>query len=429
LLKTDESEKLYERSCKSLATGVSTAFRRNVTPNPLYMERGDGPYFYDADGQELLDYGLGWGPLIVGNNHPRLNAAVADQLSRAYTFGYQHRGEIELAERMCEVLPGVDRVIYSNTGTEAVQSALRVARAYTGRNKILKFEGHYHGWLNNMLVSVHPSEDQLGRTSPTCGGQPEEEYSLTVTVPWNDLNAARRAFSEHRGEIGTMITEAILINSGSCLPDDGYLEGLLDLCRENGAVSIFDEVITGFRIALGGAREYYGLRPDLSIYAKAIAGGFSMSAVGGDAEILGVLEDGRTTHAGTYNGNPICTAAAKATLDILSEPGTYDRMHAHGNALREAIETSADENGIQLVTTGVGTAFSVHIGLSEMPRNWRDVMKADGTQYDKFRAAMRDRHILCLPEGRWYIGATHSEKELEKAIQAIREGMQEIART
>ncbi len=426
MLKTDASKELHRRSCQSLATGVSTAFRRNVTPVPLFMERGDGPYFYDVDGQELLDYGLGWGPLIVGNNHPKVNAAVTEQLSKGYTFGYQHLGEIELAERMCNVIPGVERVIYSNTGTEAVQSALRIARAYTGRKKILKFEGHYHGWLNNMLVSVHPSEDQLGRTSPTCGGQPEEEYSLIVAVPWNDLDAARRAFAEHKGEIGAMITEAILINSGSCMPNDGYLNGLIELCRENGAVSIFDEVITGFRIALGGAREYYGLKPDLSIYAKAVAGGFSMSAVGGSAEILSVLEDGRTTHAGTYNGNPICTAAAKATIDILSEPGTYERMHAHGHAIRDAIEEAAGENGIPLVTSGVGTAFSVHIGLSEPPKNWPDVMRADSDRYDRFRTAMRDRHVLCLPEGRWYVGASHSDKELEKVLPAIRESMQEI---
>jgi glutamate-1-semialdehyde 2,1-aminomutase len=328
---------------------------------------------------------------------------------------------------MCEVVPGVERVIYSNTGTEAVQSALRIARAYTGRNKILKFEGHYHGWLNNMLVSVHPSEDQLGSTSPTCGGQPAEEYSLIVSVPWNDLDAARRAFADNKGEIGAVITEAILVNSGSCLPDEGYLAGLIDLCREQGAVSIFDEVITGFRIALGGAREYFGLQPDLSIYAKAIAGGFSMSAVGGSVEILSVLEDGRTTHAGTYNGNPICTAAAKATIDVLSEPGTYDRMHAHGYAIRETVEGAARENGIQLVTTGVGTAFSVHMGLSEPPRNWPEVMKADGVEYDRFRAAMRDRHVLCLPEGRWYVGATHSDAELRMAGDAIRESMKEIA--
>ncbi len=427
MLKTDTSQQLYNRSCQSLATGVSTIFRRNVTPVPLYMERGDGPYFYDVEGQQLLDYGLAWGPLIVGNNHPKLNAAIMEQLTKAYTFGYQHQGEIDLAERMCEVIPGVERVIYSNTGTEAVQSALRIARAYTGRDKIIKFEGHYHGWQNNMLVSVHPSQEQLGQTSPSCGGQPADEYSLTVTLPWNDLDALKQAFADHAGQIAAVITEPILVNSGSCMPADGYLAGVIELCRENGAVSIFDEVITGFRIALGGAREYFNLTPDLSIYAKAMAGGFSMSAIGGSVEVLDVLNDGRTTHAGTYNGNPICTAAAKATIDILAEPGTHDHMHAHGYAIREAIEKAGKDNGIQLVTSGVGSAFSVHIGLTEPPRKWTDVMKADGDTYNRFRAAMRQRHILNLPEGRWYVGATHTDKELDIALPAIRASMKEIA--
>ncbi len=426
MLKTEKSKQLHERSCRSLVTGVSTAFRRNVTPVPLFVERGDGPYFYDADGQELLDYGLAWGPLILGNNHAGVNAAITGQLSKGYTFGYQHHGEIELAERLCEVIPGMERVIYSNTGSEAVQSALRIARAFTGRNKILKFEGHYHGWMNNMLVSVHPSPEQLGRTSPSCGGQPAEEYSLVITVPWNDLEAVEQAFEAHKGEIGAVITEPILVNSGSCMPQEGFLDGLLELARLHGAVSIFDEVITGFRIALGGAREYFGLHPDLSIYAKAIAGGFSMSAVGGRAEVLSVLEDGRTTHAGTYNGNPVCTAAARATIDALATPGTHDQMHAHGYAIREAIESAAQENEIPLVTCGVGSAFSVHMGLSDPPASWPDVIKADSALYDRFRTAMRDRHILCLPEGRWYIGAAHSDAELEKTIPAIQESMKEL---
>jgi glutamate-1-semialdehyde 2,1-aminomutase len=410
---------------------VSTVFRKNVTPVPLYMQRADGPYFHDVEGQKLLDYGLAWGPLIVGNNHPRLNAAIMEQLTKAYTYGYQHQGEIDLAERMCKAIPGVERVIYSNTGTEAVQAALRIARGYTGRDKIIKFEGHYHGWLNNMLVSVHPTEEQLGKTSPTCGGQPADEYSLIITLPWNDLDALKKAFVDNPGEIAAVISEPILVNSGSCMPQEGFLEGMIDLCRENGSVSIFDEVITGFRIALGGAREYFNLTPDmtpdLSVYAKAMAGGFSMSAVGGSAKVLGALEEGRTTHAGTYNGNPICTAAAIATIDILSEPGTYDRMHAHGYAIREAIEKAAKDNGQQLVTSGLGSEFSVHFGLTEAPKRWTDVMKSDGDTYTRFRSAMRERHILNLPEGRWYIGAVHTDKELDIVIPAIQESMKEIA--
>ena len=423
MLTTKNTEALYERACQSLATGVSTLFRRNVTPVPLYIERGSGPYFYDVDGNELIDYALAWGPLIVGNNHPHLTAAITEQLGRAYTFGAQHRGEINLAEMMIRVIPGVERVIFSNTGSEAVQAALRLARGFTGREKIVKFEGHYNGWPNNVLVSNHPSPEQFGTTVPDCGGQPYAEYSLTITCPWNDLEALRGVFAEHSGQIAAVIGEPILVNGGSCMPHDGYLAEMIELCRREGALSIFDEVITGFRVALGGAREYFGLVPDLSTYAKAMAGGFSLSAVGGRKEIFDALLDGRTSHFGTYNGNPISCAAAIATMEILSEPGTFDRMHAHGNAIQQAMEEAARDCGKQLVTTGPATAFFVHFGLDQPPRSIRDVMGADQDLGNQFRAQLLQHGIYNLPGGRWYVGATHTEKELERVIPAIHESM------
>ena len=422
----DESEKLYQQACRSLATGVSTGFRRQVTPVPLYFERGNGPYYYDVDGHEILDYSLAWGPLILGNNHPQLNEAVIDQLRRAYTFGAQHRDEIELAELLVKVLPGVERVIFANTGSEAVQAALRLARAHSQRDKIIKFEGHYHGWHNNMLVSTHPRPDQLGTTSPSCGGQPVLEYAHTIALPWNDLQALESAFAEHPNQIAAVITEPILVNAGSCMPREGYLQGINDLCREHGAVSIFDEVITGFRIALGGAREYFGLEPDLSVYAKAMAAGFPMAAVGGRAEVFAVLADGRTGHFGTYNGNPICVAAAIATIDALAEPGTFERMHQHGYTIRDTLERAATKSGQQLVTTGTGAAFSVHFGLSEPPIAWTDVMKADAETYDRFRMLMLERNVYLLPEGRWYVGATHTDEELAKVVPAIEQCLEEM---
>ena len=419
----DHSEKMYEQACQSLAMGVSTAFRRNVTPTPLYMARGDGPYFHDVDGNRLLDYGLAWGPLILGNNHPRLSGAIVEQLGKAYTFGTQHAGEIELAEKLTRVLPGVERVIFSNTGTEAVQAALRLARGCTGREKFIKFEGHYHGWLNNVLVSSHPGPEQFGRTVPEVGGQPQADYALTITLPWNDLDALRQAFREHDGQIAAVLTEPILVNGGSCMPDEGFLAGLIDLCRAHGALSIFDEVITGFRIALGGAREYFGLVPDLSTYAKAMAGGFSMAAVGGGKAVFDALLDGRTSHFGTYNGNPVCVAAASATIDVLAEPGTYDRMHAHGNAIRQALEKAARDHGQALVTTGTGVAFHAHFGLERPPRDWREVTGADGDTEQRFRANMLQCGIYNLPGGRWYVGAVHTETELAEVLPAIRQSM------
>ena len=425
-MKNDQSAALYQRACKTLATGVSTAFRKNVTPVPMYFERGEGPYLFDVDGNRFLDYALAWGPLIVGNNHPRLTQAITDQLASAYTYGAQHFGEIDLAEKMVAAIPSLERVIFSNTGTEAVQASLRLARGFTGKEKIIKFEGHYHGWLNNVLVSNHPSSDQFGQTVADCGGQPPAEYSLTLTCPWNDLPALEALLEANTGEIAAVLTEPILVNAGSCMPGEGYLAGVIEVCRKHGAVSIFDEVITGFRLALGGAREYFQLEPDLSVYAKAMAGGFSISAVGGRAEIFAAIEDGRTSHFGTYNGNPISIAAARATIEILSEPGTFDNIHQHGYAIREAIEEAAQNTNHQLVTSGTGSAFHVHFGLKQAPTNYRDVINADQKLGDRFRAAMLERGVYNLPGGRWYVGASHGDNQLQEVKTAIKAAMESL---
>lgn len=423
MLTCDRSGALYERACRSLSTGVSTSFRRHVTPVPVFIDHADGPYLYDADGAEYIDYGLAWGPLIVGNNHPILTKAVTDQLARGYTYGAQHIGEIELAEKMVEVIPGVERVIFSNTGSEAVQAALRLARGYTGRDLFVKFEGHYHGWQNNVLVSNHPTPEQFGKTVSDCGGQPQAEYSLTITCPWNDLGALQAVFEANPGRIAAVIGEPILTNGGSCMPDEGYWEGVINLCKKHGAISIFDEVITGFRLALGGAREFFGVDPDLSVYAKAMAGGFSISAVGGHKEVFDALLDGRTSHYGTYNGNPISVAAALATIQILSKPGTFDRMHSHGEAIRAAMQMAGQEHGHQLVTCGTGNAFHIHFGLDIAPRSYRDVIGADQEKGDRFRANMFNSGIYNLTAGRWYVGATHTDIELDKVTQAVHASM------
>ncbi len=416
----ENSARLYAQATEVLANGVSSGLRRRVSTPPLYFKRASGPYFYDVDGNELLDYTLGWGPLIAGNAHPAIHKAVVAELQKFTSLGAQHEGEIALARRIIAAVPGVEQVIFSNSGSEAVQAALRVARAATGRGKFIKFEGHYHGWFNNVLVSYHPTPEQLGRAAPTCGGQPAAEYQDTLVLPWNDKAALERAFSEHKGQIAAVITEPILANSGSCMPEPGFLEAVIALCKTHGAISIFDEVITGFRIALGGAREYFHLRPDMSVYAKAMAGGFSISAVGGSRAVFDALRDGRTIHAGTYNGNPVNIAAALATLELLSVPGSYERMHRHGQAIREELERCARAKGLALVTSGTGTIFSVHFGLAAAPKRYADILKADAALYDNFRALMLQEGLLLLPEGRWYVGLTHGEPELGKTRDAVR---------
>jgi glutamate-1-semialdehyde 2,1-aminomutase len=413
------SAALLERSQRSLAMGVSSGMRKAGAPAPLFFERGEGAWYVDVDGHRLLDYTLAWGPLILGNAHPAVIAAVTAQLARGFAFGAQHEGEIELAELITGVVPGAERVIFSNTGSEAVQAALRLARAFTGRRLFVKFEGHYHGWFNNVLVSYRPQADDAIAPLPTCGGQPPHEFADTLVLPWNDLAALERAFAEHPGRIAAVLTEPLLANSGSCEPEPGFLAGVIDLCRRHGAVSVFDEVITGFRLALGGAREYYGLTPDLSVYAKALAAGFALAAVAGRREVFDTLLDGRTIHAGTYNGNPVNLAAGAATIRTLAQPGTFARMHAHGRSLREAIEQAAAARSIPLVTSGSGPVFNVHFGLTSRPRDYRDTLRADSCRYAAFRLALIHHGVYVLPDGRWYVGAAHGDLELDHARVAI----------
>lgn len=421
------SQKLYAASCEVLATGVSSAIRRSVTPVPLYFDRADGPYFWDVDGRRLLDYTLGWGPLIVGNNHPQINSAVARQLQRGYTYGAQHELEIRVARQIVDMVPGVEQVIFSNTGSEAVQAALRIARAKTARNKIVKFEGHYHGWMNNVLVSYHPQEGSTTETQASCGGQPPCEYGDTIVLPWNDVESLRMLLEREGKNIAAVITEPILANSGSCQPKEGFLQAVIDLCRDFGAVSILDEVITGFRLAPGGAREYYDVTPDLSVYGKALAGGFSLSAVAGSKEMFDVLRDGRTFHVGTYNGNPICLAAASATLEILADPIVFSRMHSHGRFLQQTIQTAAADCGKQIAICGTGTVFSVHWGVCEPPTNYRQTLRSNMEAYTTFRMLMLEHGVYLLPDGRWYVGAAHDEETLELAVEAIRKSMEQNA--
>lgn len=423
-MKTDRSAELHARSSEVLALGVSSGMRAFVTDPPLFFERADGPYYYDVDGNKLLDYTLAWGPLILGSNHPQLNEAVTVALRKSYTLGAQHEGELALAEKIVSVVPGAEQVIFSNTGSEAVQAALRLSRTKTGRSAFIKFEGHYHGWMNNVLLSYHPDLSDAGpidnpNVLASCGGQPSEEFAHTRVLPYNRLDLLERELA--KGDVAAVIMEPLNANSGSIEPVEGFLQGAVDLCAKHGTVSIFDEVITGFRLALGGAREYFGVIPDLSIYAKALAGGFSLAAVAGKRSMFDALRDGSTMHAGTYNGATINLAAGLATLQILSETrGLYDTMNSHGYALRKTFEDEAKEQGLVLCTSGAGTVFNVHPGLDTAPTDYRGYAGVNLEAYTRFRNTMLETGLQLLPDGRWYIGATHGPEELALAQDAIR---------
>lgn len=409
--RTRGSLERYRRACQSLAGGVSSGLRRSAKPYPLFFCHGEGAEIVDVDGNRYIDYALAWGPLILGHAHPAVTQAVATQAARGLTFGAQHELEYEVAETLVRAIPGAECVAFANSGTEIVQVALRLARAVTGRTKILKFEGHYHGWDDSVLVSYKPPREHPANT-PALAGQGQRPHDSVVIAQWNDRESVERALD---GTVACVLAEPLLANNGCIPPEPGFLEFLRDIARERGAPLIFDEVITGFRLALGGAQEYYGVVPDLATYAKALGGGAPLSALVGRADLMEWIADGRVVHAGTLNGNPLSLAAAKATLAELERPGVYESLWRRGERLREAIEALVPG----VVTNGGGPVFQVSF-MNRRARNYRETLDADSARYADFAMALLDHGVMVLPDGRWYLSTAHDDAVIDRTIEVIR---------
>ena len=428
------SRALFERSKKYLAGGVSTIMRADARPVPLYFDRGVGSRIWDVDNNEFIDFTLAFGPLILGHAHPAVVGAVSDALERGTTYGAQHRLEGRVAERIVELTPCADTVVFSSTGTEAVQVALRLARAATGRERFIKFEGHYHGWLDNVLVSYRGSPDELGSVDhpaarPQSRGQASSALTEAVVLPWNDLAAVESTLRERSSEIAAIITEPVMCNSGGITPLDGYLLGLRNLCDRYGVVLIFDEVITGFRLAPGGAQEYYGVTPDLAVFGKAISAGLPLSAVAGKSEIMELIESRAVVHAGTMNGNPLSLAAADAALRVLTADGNaaFRELHRLGDRLREGLLAAARGVGIPAVADGVGPTFTLSFGLSKAPRDYRQWAGADAERYGSFAEALTIAGVLSLTRGMWYLSTAHTTTDVDEAISRAADAMSVVS--
>jgi glutamate-1-semialdehyde 2,1-aminomutase len=412
----------FERSKRSLAGGVSSGLRSASKPCPLFFQSGSGAYLVDVDGNEFIDYTLAWGPLILGHCSEVIHAAVSKQMGTLQQVGAQHDLEWEVAEQICRLVPSADQVLFSNTGTEAVQVAIRLARAFTGRNKILRFEGHYHGWMDNVLTGYRPaSETSGGPARKPSEGMSATAESETIALPWNDLSLVEDLLREHGNSIAAIITEPILGNSSCLMPLPGYLQGLRDLATRYGCVLIFDEVITGFRVHVGGAQSYFGVTPDLTTFGKAIAGGFSLSAVAGRSEILKLVAEHRVVHAGTFNGNPLSLAAAKAVLDYLeSDQGeVLNRIRANGELLINGIRAIAEKQNVPILINGVGSIF--HLSFTDVPamHNFRDTLVADPVIRDRFVQRVLCHGVYLLPDGRWYLSAAHRVEDIQKTLAAV----------
>jgi glutamate-1-semialdehyde 2,1-aminomutase len=421
--KTPSSATRYSRACGALAGGVSSGLRRNARPYPLYYEGGAGSHIRDVDGNEYIDYALAWGPLMLGHSPPEVADAIARQVRSGLTYGAQHDLEIEVAERLKRFIPCAEAVAFCNSGTEIVQVALRLARAATGRRKHIKFTGHYHGWADDVLIAYRPTEGKIGTPANVGEGQLPPDH--VVIAEWNDRESVERAFAENKGEIAAIICEALVCNN-SCLPPvDGFLEFLRDITTQHGALLIFDEVITGFRIALGGAQEFYRVTPDLATYAKAVGAGTPLSVLAGRGQYMDLIASGRVVHAGSLNGNPVCLAAAKVALDLLSndDGAVYGLLRRRGEALRYGLESMLRDAGCPAVTNGEGAVF--HISFAgRPPRTYADTLDADNALYSDFALALLDEGVLVLPDGRWYLSTAHTDDDIQRTLEAARRTLQ-----
>ncbi|HBY98823.1 MAG: aspartate aminotransferase family protein [Ardenticatenaceae bacterium] len=433
MMQWSKSQRLLERAKRSLAGGISSNVRASARPFPLFFEGGEGAIIQDVDGNRYIDYVLGQGPLILGHSPPAVVDVVARAIRGGQLFAAQHELEIEVAEKLVEILPGAELCRFGLSGSEVVQAAMRLARAVTGRTKILRFEGHYHGWFDNVLLNVATPLDQAGprtRPHPTLAtrGQAASVLQDVVVLPWNDLTLVEDLFAEVGDEIAAIITEPMMCNTGAIPPQPGYLEGLRRVCDRYGAVLIMDEVITGFRLGLQGAQGRFGVTPDLATLGKAMAGGFPCSALVGRRELMERFARD-VNHSGTFNSNVMSMAASHATLaELAREDGEiYRQMEENGRALMGGIRAIAGRLGVPLLVQGLPTAF--HLAFTALPaiRDYRDdALHCDKERYSRFTVAMLERGVRLIDRGIWYISAAHTPAHVAQTLETVEDALRAI---
>jgi glutamate-1-semialdehyde 2,1-aminomutase len=424
--KYDSSIALHQRASSVLPGGVNSNFRLGATPVPLFWRSGSGAHLTDSDGNDYIDYVLGMGPAILGHANPAVNHAVVSTLAIGQLLAGQTDLEVELAELMVSLIPSAEMVRLASSGSEAVQLALRLARAATGRNLVLKFEGHYHGWFDSILVSSNPPLSAAGpaeaplRVLQSAGQSPAAASDIHV-LPWNDLEAVRRFIARHGRETAAIILEPILCNTSVVLPRAGYLELLRELCDEHGIVLIFDEVITGFRVAAGGAQSLLGVMPDLTTLAKALGGGFPIAAVAGRRSLMELtVANAPVVHGGTYNSNLVSTAAALECLRILSADGghAYDTLYARGDRLMHGFKKLGDSSKPKLQVQGLGPVFSTYFADAGEVVDFRSYQATDLTRQRAFIRALQDRGVRVTARGTWFLSTAHTESDIDATIAA-----------
>jgi len=421
------SKELLERAAKVLAGGVSSEFRKYNHPHALFYKAAAGSRITDVDGNVYLDFTLSQGPMILGHSHPEVLEAIRSYSEQGQLYAGQHIQEVELAEKITALIPSAERVRFCLDGSTAVQTAFRVARAKTGKSRFLRFEGHYHGWLDNVAWGISaPGADALGSLEepevfPWSNGIAAGTRDEFVILPWNNLDLVAETLKKRHHEIAAIITEPVMCNSGCIEPAAGFLSGLRQLCDQYGIALIFDEVITGFRMGLGGAQTYYGVTPDLSVFAKAMGSGYPISAITGKYEWMQLIEKSVVIHAGTMNASCPMIAASLATIRVLEREAPYTRMFALGKRLMAGLAEAARSAGQNLLVTGPGPMVHTSFTDLESVSHYRDTLQADKVKLNRFIAAMHDRNIRVIGRGLWYISAVHTEAEIDHAIEVAKE--------
>jgi len=418
----------FERAQRVLVGGVNSAVRafRAVGGQPRFIASADGAYMTDVEGQRYVDYLGSWGPMIVGHSHPLVLERVREAAGHGLSYGAPNVMETELAERIVALFPQVERVRFTSSGTEAAMSALRLARGATGRTKIIKFEGCYHGTADSLLVKA--GSGMLAFGTPSSAGVPADLAQHTLVAQYNDLESVRSLFLTHPEEIACLMVEPIPGNMNLVRPALGFLEGLRQLCTEFGTLLIFDEVMSGFRVALGGAQEWCGVQPDVSAFGKVIGGGMPVGAIGGPASVMDKMAPlGNVYQAGTLSGNPIAMAAGLATLELISEPGFFDRLSASCGALINGLNDAAKAAGVDFTAHHIGGMAGM-VFAAHAPTSYADVLAQDTTRFKAFFHAMLDRGVYFPPSAveAFFFSSAHGEAEVAYTLEQAKAAFQSL---
>jgi glutamate-1-semialdehyde 2,1-aminomutase len=417
-----KNQDLFERAQRRIPAGVNSPVRafRAVGGTPPFFERASGAHLWDAEGRRYIDYLGSWGPMVVGHTHPAVVEAVQEAASRALSFGAPTQAEIELAELLCRLVPTIEMVRLVSSGTEATMTAIRLARGFTGRSLIVKFEGCYHGHADALLVKAGSGALTFG--NPSSAGVPADTASHTLVLDFNAVDQIKSVFEKQGKSIAAVIVEPVAGNMNLVLPAPGFLETLREECTRHGAVLILDEVMTGFRVALGGAQARFGIRPDLTTLGKVIGGGLPVGAVGGRREIMEKIAPlGPVYQAGTLSGNPVAVAAGLATLQLIQEKNFFEKLEATTRALVEGLQRQAKDAGVAFSAQSIGSMFGIYFRPSP-PASFAEVMQADKERFNRFFHEMLKRGVYLAPSAyeAGFVSAAHGSAEIEETLAAAR---------